>query len=124
MDKSTDLNGADAIAYIETLESAESIREFIADDERKTVLSAAEKRIKALSSNIASGNGESESVATVSISESTNILTCDTWLYSEDHEPRIFNAGEVVPEGWTTNPKGIVGNVWNQDISGKWERSK
>jgi hypothetical protein len=40
--------------------------------------------------------------------------------YHETDEPRIFNAGESIPEGWNLNNRSL----WSCDMMGKWMRRK
>ena len=49
-------------------------------------------------------------------------LFCDTWLYHEENEPKIFKQGSQVLEGWQRNQKNLSG-LWTVDGSGKWSRS-
>ena len=107
MENSKEVNAADAVEYIEAIESAEEVRAFVAEDEdRKTVLAAAEKRLAVLA-------GTTEPPVTESPAPEPEKLPTakeDIWLYHEDDEPRLFKKGEEISEGWQ------VKNQW------KWFR--
>jgi hypothetical protein len=108
MEQSKDVNAADAVEYIETIENAEEVRAFVSEDEeRKTVLAAAEKRIAELS-----GTGEPDPEPPAP-DETEKLPTAkeDIWLYHEEHEPKLFTKGEEIPEGWQ------IKNQW------KWIRN-
>lgn len=55
--------------------------------------------------------------------KSPEILSCKTWLYHEEHEPKVFEKGSEIPEGWTRNRKELS-VVWACDPFGKWSSEK
>lgn len=120
MDKSTELNGADAAEYIDTLDTAEEVRAFIEGDTRKGVQSAAEKRIAAIYPKEQEIKSDAPGGTDVQSEAEKRIASHDTWMYSKEEAPKIFRAGEEIPAGWQESPKGIVPDIWKQEISGKW----
>jgi hypothetical protein len=49
--------------------------------------------------------------------EEKETLELNTMLYHEKEEPRVFKAGEEIPEGW-----GYKNMGWRQDFYLKWIR--
>jgi len=43
----------------------------------------------------------------------------DTTIYSNEHEPRNVKAGEIVPDGWTMEPRTLKVR-WKNKIDGSW----
>jgi len=52
---------------------------------------------------------------------SAQTATSDCWRYHETEEPRIFKAGEAIPEGWHASMKPLT-RSWVNTIDGKWAR--
>jgi hypothetical protein len=46
-----------------------------------------------------------------------DVATQDTWRYHATLEPRIFKAGQVIPEGWTEDH-----TKWRRSQIGSWEK--
>lgn len=49
------------------------------------------------------------------------MLTHDAWRYHETEEPRIFTAGEIVPEGWHPGQSKLK-RLWFRDSNGYFSR--
>lgn len=49
------------------------------------------------------------------------VLTCGSWLYHNDEQPKIFKAGSEIPAGWHKNQKELD-FFWQTDDWGKWTR--
>ena len=47
----------------------------------------------------------------------------DTTIYHEDHEPRNVKTGEIIPEGWTTEP-GTLSVLWKNNPDGSYFKIK
>jgi hypothetical protein len=43
----------------------------------------------------------------------------DTTIYNNEHEPLSVKSGEIIPEGWTTEPRTLRVR-WKNKIDGSW----
>jgi hypothetical protein len=113
--QSTDENVTNALAAIRKINTASEIAAYVEGDTRATVINAAEAKIKALTKDAEPPVEETKIEA--------EIAEYKHWRYHKEFEPRIFQEGETIPEGWVLTAKGIVGVIWtcNGD-TGRWEK--
>ncbi len=50
-----------------------------------------------------------------------NIAATDCYRYHNDHEPKIFKKGGVIPDGWIEDQTSLA-VVWTHDDYGKWAK--
>ena len=121
--KSTDRNTNDAVADISAMTGDEEILAYIHGDNRKTVVDRAYAKMQ----SIRRAKEEAEAPPEETAGESLELSDADVnraaeniWLYHKDQEPRKFEKGEVIPEGWELH------NKWkwarNPKIGLKWAK--
>lgn len=113
--KSTEMNANDAVIKIEEMETPAEITAFTDGDERKTVLNAANARLKVLN--------EASDEATSKEKPSPQVFPSDRWIYSETEEPKILRKGTPLPDGFTTDRKAIK-TVWENTATGGWKKKE
>ena len=50
-----------------------------------------------------------------------NMAEMDCYRYHNDHEPKVFNKGDVIPDGWVDDPTGLS-VVWSHNDYGQWTK--
>ena len=109
---SKDMNGSEAIEVLGGLKNREEVMIFIEGEERKTVLAAADKLVAAFDkAAVKDDSGPSEEPP---MGKPVVIAEFDTWRYHKTHEPRVFKAGEEIPEGWEGPESGLQKN-WQRN---------
>jgi len=102
--KSHEMNAVDAAIMIadDEFKTVEEINAFTADEDRKTVLTAKDKKIAELEAALAAANTPppADTPPPAAPSVAATIAKNDCWRYHEIEEPRVFKGGEVIPEGW------------------------
>lgn len=51
--------------------------------------------------------------------EAADIAQHDTTIYHNEHEPRNIKKGDIVPSGWTREPRTLKVK-WQNNIDGTW----
>lgn len=118
---SHEMNAADAVIMITNDEfpTVDALNAFTAEEYRKTVLSAKDKKVAEIEAAIAIANTPTPAQTPPTVAPT--VLSQDSWRYHETEEPRIFKAGEAVPEGWHSG-QSTLKRLWARDANGAFSR--
>jgi hypothetical protein len=111
--KSHEMNAIDAAIMIsdDEFKTVEEINAFTADEDRKTVLTAKDKKFAEIEAALAAANKPPETPPADTpppVGESATVtLAYDTCRYHENEEPRMFKAGDPIPGDWHESQKNL-----------------